>query len=63
MLDPRSFFAFDWEKTALGPVDRWPRRLRYAVDALLLSKQPVFLLWGSGRTFIFNAAYQHNWDS
>ncbi len=62
MLDRESFFAFDWGSTALGPVERWPRQLRQVVEILLVSKQPMFVLWGEQRTFIFNAAYQEIWD-
>jgi signal transduction histidine kinase len=62
MLDRQSFFAFPWDRTPLGPVEGWPRQLRHVVDALLISKQPLFLLWGRERTFIFNAAYERIWD-
>src|SRR5689334_10160583 len=63
MLDRESFFSFDWGGTALGPVAGWSRQLRFVVDALLVSKQPMFVLWGPSHTFIFNAAYQAIWDS
>jgi PAS domain S-box-containing protein len=31
--------AFDWAATPLGPIERWPRSLRTAVEALLASGQ------------------------
>jgi signal transduction histidine kinase len=63
MLDRESFFSFDWDRTPLGPVAGWTRQLRIVTESMLVSKQPLFVLWGSRRTFIFNAAYQRVWDS
>ena len=33
--------AFDWSKTALGPVESWPPGLRSAVSLLLPSKVQI----------------------
>lgn len=62
MFDSETFYSHRWELTPLGPVDGWSRQLRYMCDLLLSSKQAMFLLWGSERAFIFNAAYQEMWN-
>lgn len=61
MLDWEKFQAFPWDATPLGPLDRWPKQLRFLSDFLLCSKQPMFILWGDSRAFIFNPAYQQVW--
>src|ERR1700712_2087634 len=38
--------AFDWSKTSLGPIVRWPQSLRSATSLLLLSPVPMVMLWG-----------------
>src|ERR1700712_268258 len=38
--------AFDWSKTSLGPIERWPQSLRSATSLLLLSPVPMVMLWG-----------------
>ena len=62
MLDRKSFEAHDWEQTPLGPSETWHKQLRFLCDFLLGSEQPMFLLWGDERAFVFNAAYQRIWD-
>lgn len=63
MLDRESFHSHAWHLTPLGPVDGWSNQLRYVVEFLLCSKQPMFVLWGESRAFLFNAAYQEIWHS
>lgn len=62
MLDRESFERHDWEQTPLGPPETWPRQLRFLCDFLLGSEQPMFLLWGPSRAFVFNRAYQVIWN-
>jgi len=50
--------AFDWSKTALGPVERWPQSLRSAVSILLPSKAQLVLFWGPDLVTVYNDAYR-----
>jgi len=50
--------AFDWSRTALGPVATWPQSLRTIVRVVLDSPTPMFLWWGSELTQIYNDAYR-----
>jgi signal transduction histidine kinase len=50
--------AFDWSKTALGPVETWPQSLRSAVSILLPSKAQIVLFWGRDLVTIYNDAYR-----
>lgn len=49
---------FDWGRTALGPLPRWPAPLRIAVDMVLNTPFPSALVWGPDLTVIHNEAYQ-----
>jgi len=49
--------AFDWSRTPLGPMDRWPRSLRTLVDLLLSQPIPMIMLWGPELTQIYNDGY------
>jgi signal transduction histidine kinase len=61
LLDCAGFERYDWEQTPLGPREGWPRQLHFLSNFLLCSEQPMFLLWGSERLFIYNGAYQALW--
>jgi len=50
--------AFDWSKTALGPVAHWPQSLRTAVSILLSSRHPMFLWWGDDLVQLYNDGYR-----
>jgi signal transduction histidine kinase len=50
--------ALDWEATPVGSRERWPDRLRTAVDMCLSSNLPVCLSWGSELVCIYNDAYR-----
>lgn len=56
--DRESFFAHPWDATPLGPVAGWSKQLLHTAALLLASQQPMFLLFGPRRTFIYNHAYQ-----
>ncbi|MFL6550396.1 MAG: PAS domain S-box protein [Povalibacter sp.] len=49
--------SFDWARTPLGSIDRWPQSLRTAVDLMLCAAQPVFIAWGTELTAIYNDGY------
>ena len=62
MLDRKTFEAYDWASTPLGPMETWPKQLNFLCDILLCSEQPMFLLWGDEAAFIFNAPYHALWE-
>ena len=59
--------SFDWSKTPLGPVDRWPQSLKTAVRIMLTSRYAMWMAWGPELTFFYNDAYKptlgikHTW--
>lgn len=46
----------DWAATPVGARRAWPQALRFAVDMILASAFPAFILWGRGRNLIYNEA-------
>jgi PAS domain S-box-containing protein len=65
--DPRAFLAvggemgertcrFDWSRTPLGPLEKWPQGLKVALSILLRSRQPMLLWWGDEWTHFYNDA-------
>ena len=48
---------FDWSRTSLGPLSRWPQSLKTVTSTLLLSPVPIVLLWGPDGVMIYNDAY------
>ena len=49
--------TLDWSLTPLGKPDRWPQQLKTLLGVILASGQPMFILWGSHRTFFYNDAF------
>jgi signal transduction histidine kinase/ActR/RegA family two-component response regulator len=49
--------AFDWSRTPVGPVERWPSALKTTVGTLLHSRHPMFLWWGPDLIQFYNDAY------
>ncbi|HEX5539256.1 MAG TPA: PAS domain-containing protein, partial [Methylophilaceae bacterium] len=49
--------AFDWSKTAAGPVATWPQSLRTAISISLRARYPMFVWWGRQRVNFYNDAY------
>ncbi|WP_145735003.1 hybrid sensor histidine kinase/response regulator [Nitrospirillum pindoramense] len=49
--------AYDWSRTPLGPLDRWPQSLRTTVGLILQSPVPIVTLWGPDGIMIYNDAY------
>ena len=49
--------AHDWAATPLGPPAAWPAELRTLAAILLGASQPMFVVWGPGRTLLYNDGY------
>ena len=49
--------SFDWSKTHLGPIERWPQELKTIVRVMLDSRYAMWLGWGPEFTFFYNDAY------
>ena len=47
----------DWSKTALGPIESWPRSLKSAAATVLWSPVSMVMLWGEEGVMIYNDAY------
>ena len=48
---------FDWSKTPIGAMDRWPLSLKTAVSIVLGSRYPMFVWWGPELINLYNDAY------
>nr|WP_154368283.1 PAS domain S-box protein [Duganella alba] len=49
--------AYDWSKTALGPISGWPQSLQTTVALVLRSPVPIVTLWDEPGVMIYNDAY------
>lgn len=49
---------FDWGRTPLGPLPRWPASLRIAVDMMQLSPFPCAVVWGPDLSVVHNEGYR-----
>jgi PAS domain S-box-containing protein len=50
--------AHDWARTALGPLDGWPRWLKAAVAMVLRCPAPMALLCGADGVLLYNDGYR-----
>jgi len=50
--------VFDWSKTKLGPITRWPQSLKTAVELALATPVAVVMLFGDDGTLIYNDGYR-----
>lgn len=48
--------GFDWGRTPLGPSATWPQSLVTATDMMLASGHAMCIVWGEGRTPLYNDA-------
>jgi CheY-like chemotaxis protein len=48
---------FDWSKTPLGPIKKWPQSLKTSVNLMLSSQHPIWIGWGPQAPFLYNDAY------
>ncbi len=53
----RLIAAFAWERTSLGPLERWPQGIISTVAMILRSPVPIVTLWGEDGVMIYNDAY------
>ena len=49
--------AFDWSSTSVGPPHLWPQSLKTLVGLMLASTQPMFMVWGRDRLWLYNDAF------
>jgi signal transduction histidine kinase/CheY-like chemotaxis protein len=49
--------AFDWSKTPLGVIEKWPQSLKTVVRTLLASRFAMWMSWGPELTFLYNDDY------
>jgi len=49
--------AFDWSRTALGPLETWPQSLKTALKIALNSRYPIWMGWGRELLNLYNAPY------
>jgi hypothetical protein len=54
----RRIRAYDWSKTSLGPLEKWPKSLRTAVGIMLTSRQPIWIGWGRELIYLYNDPYK-----
>ena len=54
----RRMRAYDWSKTSLGPLEKWPKSLRTAVGIMLTSRQPIWIGWGRELIYLYNDPYK-----
>src|SRR5262245_11748172 len=50
--------AFDWARTPLGPLERWPQSLRTAVSTSLHCAFPIVVWWGPDLVILYNDEYR-----
>ena len=56
----RHLAAVAWEKTSLGPPERWPQSLASVVRVMLSSRFSMWMGWGPDLTFLCNDAYRRD---
>lgn len=49
---------FDWSKTSIGPVERWPKSLQTCIRIMLTSRQPIWIGWGTELIKFYNDPYK-----
>src|ERR1700722_14307023 len=49
---------FDWSRTPIGPIERWPEALLITVNTMLGSRHPMFLWWGEDLIQFYNDGYR-----
>ncbi len=53
----RRIRAFDWTRTALGPLEGWPQSLKTALTIALNSRYPIWMGWGWDLINLYNDPY------
>lgn len=49
--------GINWAATSLGGIQSWPQTLSTVVEVILRSNQPMFVVWGTDYSLIYNDAY------
>ena len=49
--------TFDWFRSPLGPIEKWPQSLKTSVSIILNTAHPMWIGWGPEITFLYNDAY------
>ncbi|PVH76512.1 hypothetical protein DL98DRAFT_592105 [Cadophora sp. DSE1049] len=53
----RFIMDVDWEKSPLGPMQKWPAQLRQMVLLVVQDPSPAVVYWGDDSTIVYNEAY------
>jgi len=53
----RLFYAHDWRRSPLGPLESWPSALRGYTSFILKLPTPAIIFWGADHIQIYNAGY------
>src|SRR5829696_6160494 len=56
----RDLLAVDWQRTPVGPPERWSQSLQTVVSIVLTSRFAMWMAWGPELTFICNDAYRRD---
>lgn len=49
--------ALDWSAVSFGSPTEWPNALKVLAPVVFSASQPMFLVWGTDRTFLYNDAF------
>ena len=49
---------YDWDHSAIGPVNLWPDALKIAVRIVLTTAHPMSIWWGEELSLLYNDAYK-----
>ncbi|KAI2470154.1 hypothetical protein F4781DRAFT_442159 [Annulohypoxylon bovei var. microspora] len=49
--------TFDWARTPLGPLPRWPALLQQTFNQVLADSRPIIIYWGENLTTLYNEAF------
>ena len=53
----RATREYDWARTSLGAPALWSQPLKTLVELMLASTQPMFMMWGEQRIWLYNDAF------
>jgi PAS domain S-box-containing protein len=53
----RATREYDWARSSLGAPALWPQALKTLVELMLASTQPMFMMWGEQRIWLYNDAF------
>ncbi len=48
---------FDWSRTVLGPIEKWPEQLLTVINVIMNSPVGMVVMWGAEGTMIYNDGY------